>query len=318
MSEPPPAFRVLSIIPAYNEADVIVPTIRALLDDGVEVLLVDNWSTDGTPQLVSDAFGDRVAIERFPASGDTGFNQWSDQLDRFNEIANQSNADWVTRHDADERRSGPWQHLNLRASLYRADMEGYNAVDHTVIEFPPVDNAFPAGSDYETYFTFFSPNEITANAKQIKAWKTREVDLRSSGGHEAVFPGRRVHPLNFLLKHYPVRSQAHGERKVLSERTPRITPEEKGRWHTHYDHVRAGHVFLRDPRDLIASDDWFAERWLLERLYGFTPLQVHYVPPAVHRALSAVLRRIGLLDSVRSIRRSYRLARRRHPDSGRR
>ena len=57
----------------------------------------------------------------------------------------------------------------------------------------------------------------------------QQPDLAGSGGHEAVFTGRRVFPYNFLSKHYPVRSQAHGERKIFVERSARRS-ESARRW----------------------------------------------------------------------------------------
>jgi glycosyltransferase involved in cell wall biosynthesis len=316
--EPTSGFRVLAVMTTYNEADVIVPAVHALLEQDIAVHLVDNWSTDGTPELVKATFGERVKVEQFPSGGPTGFYQWGDQLDRVCEIANRSDASWTIHHDADERRHGPWPDLNLRQALFKVDAEGCNAVNHTVIEFPPVDDGFEPGSDFERYFTRFSPAEAIANRIQIKAWKGRDVELRSSGGHEVVFANRRVHPFNFLLKHYPIRSQAHGERKVLAERKPRITSQERGRWHTHYDHVRSGHVFLRNPSELLTADEDFAERWLLERLYGFPVPGAGRLPVEVRRSMSEALRRAHLLKSARSFRRWYRLAFGRHPDSGRR
>jgi hypothetical protein len=309
-SAPPDEFRVLAIVPTFNEGDVIVPGVRALLDQGIGVHLIDNWSTDETVDLVAAAFGERVTVERFPRDGPTDLYQWDDQLARISEVARSAEYNWVISHDADERRHGAWRGLDLRAALYRVETEGYNAVDHTVIEFPPIDNGFVPGSDCEQYFTRFEPTAVVANRIQIKAWKTGDVDL-ISGGHEVVFPGRRVHPFNFLLKHYPIRSQAHGERKVFTERKPRILPEERGRHHTHYDHVRTGHAFLRDPDELMSVDADFAERWLLERLYGFAAGRTSLVPVGARRGLSSALRRAHLLEPVRAARRAYRVARRR-------
>jgi glycosyltransferase involved in cell wall biosynthesis len=309
-SLPPDDFRVLAIIPTFNEADVIVPSVGALLDQGVAVHVVDNWSTDGTVDLVTAAFGERVTVERFPKDGPTDLYQWDEQLARISEVARSAECNWVISHDADERRHGPWRGLDLRAALYRVEAEGYNAVDHTVVDFPPIDDGFAPGSDYERYFTHFEPTEVVANRIQIKAWKTRDGVELISGGHEAMFPGRRVHPFNFLLKHYPIRSQAHGERKVFAERKPRILDEERGRHHTHYDHVRSGHEFLRDPEALMAADGDFAERWLLERLYGFPSRRTSLVPIGARRRVSSALRKTNLLEPVRAARRVYRVARR--------
>jgi hypothetical protein len=91
---------------------------------------------------------------------------------------------------------------------------------------------------------------------QIRCWKkTREIDLTSSGGHEARFPGRRVFPLRFILRHYPIRGQTHGARKVFQERRNRFREQERARgWHVQYDQLEEGVSFLRDPATLTAYD----------------------------------------------------------------
>src|SRR6185503_9100294 len=108
-------------------------------------------------------------------------------------------------------------------------------------------------------FTHWSPARAL-DKLQVKAWrKTAEVDLVSTGGHEARFPGRRVFPLRFLLRHYPIRGQAHGERKVFTERRPRFSAEERARgWHVQYDGVEEGASFLREPSSLTPYDPWSA------------------------------------------------------------
>jgi hypothetical protein len=64
-----------------------------------------------------------------------------------------------------------------------------------------------------------------------------------------------VFPLRFILRHYPVRSQAHGTRKVFEERKPRFLDEERHRgWHVQYDALGPGHQFLRDPKTLRIYD----------------------------------------------------------------
>jgi hypothetical protein len=88
---------------------------------------------------------------------------------------------------------------------------------------------------------------------RAKAWKNlgRRVVLNNSGGHEVRFEGRRTYPFKFLQKHYPVRSQEHGEKKVFRERKARWLPQERSiGWHTHYDHINKGHSFIRRPEDL--------------------------------------------------------------------
>jgi glycosyltransferase involved in cell wall biosynthesis len=60
------------IIPAYNEAAGITPTLRALStqdDPDFTVVLVDNGSTDGTAQVVREFTGLRVQVVDEPEKG---------------------------------------------------------------------------------------------------------------------------------------------------------------------------------------------------------------------------------------------------------
>jgi hypothetical protein len=79
-----------------------------------------------------------------------------------------------------------------------------------------------------------------------------------------------VYPYKFLLRHYPIRSQAHGERKVFRERQSRFLPEARDRgWHRQYDAIQAGHSFLRAPESLEEfAEESFLEDYVVERLSG--------------------------------------------------
>ena len=251
----PDDFRVTAIITAYNEEDVIGPTIEALIADGVLVHVIDNWSTDRTREIAESYRGSgMVQVETYPETRATTYD-WTTLLGRVEEVAAASEADWVIHHDADERRLPPWPGMTLRDGLWAADQAGFNAVDHTVLNFVPVDDGFVSGTSPEVYFRQFRFGSSPDMLVQIKAWKQPpggRVDLRSSGGHQALFPGRRVFPYRFLLKHYPVRSQTHGERKIFVDRVARWNPDERARgWHTHYDTIAPGHSFIASATNTL-------------------------------------------------------------------
>ena len=88
---------------------------------------------------------------------------------------------------------------------------------------------------------------------QVKCWKKApDVELVASAGHDAQFASRRVFPIRFILRHYPVRSQVHGVRKIFEERKPRFLDEERQLgWHVQYDDISTGHRFIRDPETLV-------------------------------------------------------------------
>ena len=246
-------FTVTAIVATYNEEDVIGQVVADLVRQGVQVYLLDDGSTDGTVAEVEPWAGRGVVgIERRPAAA-TG--SWAAILRRKEELARELDADWFLHQDADELRESPWEGLSLYGAIRRVDRLGYDAIDFQVLDFQPTGEEWKAGDDLRASFTHWSAAQPD-DKLQVKAWrKTADVDLVSSGGHEARFPGRRVCPLRFLSRHYPVRSQAHGERKVFRERLSRLAEETQERgWHVHYQRFAPGTSFVRDPATLTRFD----------------------------------------------------------------
>jgi glycosyltransferase involved in cell wall biosynthesis len=267
----PADFQATAVMTAFNEADIVAPAICALLDQGVDVHLVDNWSTDGTADAARAlGTGDRLTVESFPPDGPSDTYDWELLLCNVETIAHRRGG-WILHQDVDELRRTPWPDISLRDGLWHVERRGYNAVDFTSLTFVPIDDNYRPGEDFEAYFRHFEFGARPGHFVQIKAWNADagRADLASSGGHEAAFPGRRVFPWKFLSKHYPIRSQAHGERKVFAERVPRWNPDERTRgWHVQYDAVAPGSGFLRDHADLIEWHQDFHEVYLTERLTG--------------------------------------------------
>ncbi len=264
-------FDVLAVIPAYNEADVIEHTVTRLVEQGVRVRVVDNWSTDDTVARVEAlGLGERVRVERFPAEGPSATYDWQALLRNTERIAAESGADWVIHHDADEVRESPWPGVGLRDALHHVQRCGFNAIDHTVIDFVPVDDGF-AGGDVEGHMRHFRFGTRPGHFVQVKAWRADRgaVDLAGSGGHDAQFSGRDVFPYKFLLKHYPLRSQEQGRRKVFVDRRGRGNPQERAMgWHTQYDAIQPEQTLIVPADELLGHDAAFATEYLVERLTG--------------------------------------------------
>lgn len=271
----PPDFTVVAIINAYNEADIVVPALRFLIDQGINVYLVDNWSTDTTLELAKQ-FENKglVGWERFPPEGPSSLFNWESHLHRVEELSRELEADWFIHHDMDEERLSPWLGVSYRDGLYHVDRCGYTCIDHTLIEFHPIDNSYRSGNSLGQYFKFFEFGKLNTHSWQVKAWKNLgyKVSLASAGGHEVRFPGAARYPYKFLIRHYPVRSQEHGIRKLLHERKLRVDPQEHARgWNMHYDHVEVHTQFLKGPEQMIRFEPRnFYRDFLVERLSGIS------------------------------------------------
>ena len=272
----PNDFRVVAFMPVFNEEDIIEHSLEKLIDSGVEVYVIDNWSTDSSADIAKEFIGKGVIdVERFPQKGSRKVYPWRKILRRIEELAMSITGDWFMLHDADEIRQSPWKDVSLREAIFRVQKTGYNCVDHSLFNFHPVDDSFIPGTDFESHFRLFRQEDNPANRLQLKCWSNtgQRVNLADSGGHDVQFPGRKVFPFKFIIKHYPIRSQAHGERKILRERQTRWDESErKEGWHRHYDYISETSSFLKEKDELLKFDpETFYREMLFERLTGLTP-----------------------------------------------
>jgi hypothetical protein len=254
--------RVVAILPAFNEGDVIRSVVGDLVSQGVEVYLLDNLSTDDTVAEASAFLGQGLLhVERFPH--DAGYparNErelvWRDMMRRVEDVAVELGADWYLFTNADEFRESPWPGVGLREAIARVEAAGYNAISFELLNFRPVDDSFVPGTDVREALTAYEPGDAF-DALQVKGWKSdgTRPDLVSNAGHDVRIPDRRVFPVPFLLRHYPIRGESHGRRKVLGERLPRFAAEERAvGMHVQYDELAAGERFTWDPAELRPYD----------------------------------------------------------------
>lgn len=270
---PPQNFTAVAFVTTYNEADVIVPTLLDLFEQGVEAYVIDNWSEDNTYDLAREFVGNGVlGIERSPADAPPEYFDLKSLLTRMEELVPILGGDWYIKHDADEARRSPWPGVTVRTGFWLAQQAGFNVVDFTVLNFRPIDNSYREGSSFVDHFEFFEFGKNPGHFRQLKAWHYfgQDLDYARFGSHRIAFSGLEIFPYKFLVRHYPVRSQQHGERKIFQERQARFLPEARKRgWHKQYDDIAAGHSFLEDPANLIRYDaDTFADDYFIERLSG--------------------------------------------------
>ena len=247
--------RIVAILAAFNEADIIEEVLTHLIEHGVQSYVIDNGSTDDTRRIAGALMGRGViGIEELanPAS----VFCWKDILARKEALARELRADWFIHQDADEFRESPWDGVRLADAIAAVDRAGFNAIDFGLYDFWPTTGDSGTPERATAGLTHHTPG-AAFNRVQIRCWKRTDavVDLVSSGGHEAAFAGRRVFPLRFVLRHYPIRSDAHGRRKVFDERLPRFTDEERQRgWHIQYDGYVQGQSLLKPAEELTLYD----------------------------------------------------------------
>jgi glycosyltransferase involved in cell wall biosynthesis len=202
--------KVVALLAVRNEERYLERCLEHLYRQEIETCLIDNGSTDRTLEIAR-SFLDRgvVRIEYLPF---TGVFELGAQLLCKERLAAEIQADWFIHYDADEIRQAPKPYTTLREGIEAVDRSGYNAIDFDEFVFlPTTDEESFEGHDYVEemrYYYYFEPD--SPDRYRINAWKKHpEVDLHTFAGHKVVFPGLKVSPDPFILRHYIVLSRAH-------------------------------------------------------------------------------------------------------------
>lgn len=212
--------------------------LRRLLEhvasQGVLACVIDNDSTDGS-RAISAEYAERGVVirqERLPFEGVFDVRRIMCLKER---LAREIEADWFVHWDVDEIKEAPAPYATLAEGIEDVDRRGYDAIDFDEFVFvPTTDEEAYEGRDYVAemkYYYYFKPRE----QHRINAWKRQPgpVDLHTFNGHRVEFPGRKLFPEPFVLRHYIALSRAHALAKYA------------GRVH---DAARIERTTWRDPR----------------------------------------------------------------------
>lgn len=252
--KPAKEIKILAIVPCFNEVDIISHTIDNLIAQNIDVHVLDNWSTDGTWELLQKYTN--ITTERFPDVGSDEYN-WSAILERMDVIGYSSSYDWIMHVDADEHIVSPANNISLKDFISIADTNGFEIIDLTHLAFRPVEEN---ANQFSAYWQF---SDFPADANIHRAWKNKrsKIGLAAHGGH--ILRGKKF-PLNLILKHYPLRSAEQARKKIFRDRIPRARKERLNGWHVHYDSYKETHSYIWDKNTLNLWDKNTINEWLIE------------------------------------------------------
>ncbi len=207
--------RVIAVLATYNEERFIEACVGNLLQQGLEVYLIDNESTDRTVELAERRLGRALAgMETMPRAG---VYRWRRLLECKEKVAARLDADWFVHVDADEIHVPPRSYRTLHEAFAAVDQAGFNAVNFQEFTFVPTrESPDHDHAGYLRTMRWYYPF-LPAHPHAVRAWKRQvgPVDLASTGGHRVQFPGLRLFPESFRMRHYLYLSVAHAERKYV-------------------------------------------------------------------------------------------------------
>ena len=241
--------RLLALLAVRNEIRYIDATLAHLVEQGAEVCVIDNGSTDGTREVAERWL--RNGVVRIEDQPWTGVFELTTQLRIKERLAADEVADWYVHVDADERRFAPHPYTSLIDGIADVDQQGWNAVDFDEFVFVPTfedpsfeDQDLVSAMRWYYHYEPDSPDRLRTNA-----WRRHDrVDLVSTAGHHVRFPDQRVFPRPFVMRHYPILSADH----ALEKYGCRVfaADELAGSWHGDRADFRAENLRLPHRAEL--------------------------------------------------------------------
>jgi len=220
---------VLAVISVYNGARFLEAVLDHLARQGVGVYVIDNGSTDATPDILhADRAGNLRGVETL---ADDGIFHWRAILARKEKLFQTLAYDWGLQSDYDEFRFPPPQWERLDQAFAAVEAGGYNAVDFQEFTFLPTqedpDHDHARFRDTMRWYYPFLPFE----PHRLTAWKRTDgpIDLVTSAGHRVRFAGIRPHPQKFPMHHYLFLSERHFHEKYTHRRRDPL--EVAAGWH---------------------------------------------------------------------------------------
>lgn len=260
--------RVVALLHLRDEAAYLHATLGHLTAQGIETCVIDNGSTDQS-RAIAESFRDRgvIRIIDYPYPG---FYDLTGILKLKERLAADLEADWFIQHDADEIREAPPPWSTLAEGIEAVDRGGWNAINFDEFVFVPTQE-YP---DHEAaefvstmrHYYYFQPRPL----HRVNAWKKTgaAVDLVSSGGHRASFPGCRIAPQSFPLRHYVFLSLDHGIRKYTKERVYSQREIEELGWHRARARLTSADIVLPAVSEMKRLEQGF---WDTSQPYRFHP-----------------------------------------------
>jgi glycosyltransferase involved in cell wall biosynthesis len=241
---------ILAIVAARNEVLHISRCIRQLVEQGVEVILIDHSSSDGTREAAEYFLGN--GLHQILDMAWEGYFSLEQQLLAKKRVVDSSRHDWIAHFDVDEWPSPPPPIRTLREMADIAAVHRFDAINFNEFVFLPLPGENHEYPGYETRmrdYYFFEPSY----PRLQRMWR-REASLSNTkfGGHRVTGRFVRQFPMDGNLRHYIALSEEDAIRKYSARRF--AVSEIKRGWHANRLEVTAEKIrgyFRSNSRDDI-------------------------------------------------------------------
>ncbi len=241
--------RITALLVIRDEEIYLNKCLDYLLDAGMQIVIIDNGSSDKSLEIIQSYIDEGKPIKVFDHPYEGYFNLEA-LLERLEEITEDIDTDWFLRTDADEIMEAPGQFSNLAEGIAHVDSQGYNTINFDELVFVPYKKEQSyIGKDYETEMKFYYFHEPSP-LRLMRAWKKtkHKANFAAYAGHLTTFEGRNIYPENFILKHYIFLSYEYGLIKYTSQIFTKKSID-KG-WHSNRYYLSSSSIILPGRNDL--------------------------------------------------------------------
>jgi len=223
------------MLPVYNEQEIVGEVIEHLLSEGLDLVVLDNGSKDGSYE-VCKKFAEKglIVLEQYSSPS---FN-WPLVLRMLYDMALRKNPDWLIRSSQDEFLESGISNVSLKEAIIKEDEKGCNLIQFDVFEFFMTDADNLQAKSTRERFPYYS----WQNEDQYRAWKYHPgIRVEDAGGHYPIFPRHikyKIANRKFVHRHYRYRNKQQAIKNHL-DRLNRLkgTPESKLGWNVHWKRI---------------------------------------------------------------------------------
>jgi glycosyltransferase involved in cell wall biosynthesis len=239
----------------HNEADIVGQVIEHLISQGIELVVLDNGSTDGSYEIIQHHIGKGIlSVNRM----ETEYFETESIFGTLHAMVTQYSPDWMLLTASDEFLESPYRGLTLKGAIQLEGERGHNMIQFNNFEFYPTEKDHNSQeSDVRKRLRYYSWHDDY----QFRCWRMYPgMTAFGTHGHDDKLPDgipTKVSPNKFILRRYRIRSYEHGLRKIFRDRIPRFSPKERAKgWHVHYDNIRTDRkYFVIDSARLTRYDE---------------------------------------------------------------
>lgn len=260
-------FKLLGVLLCYNDADILEDTIGHLLEHNHDLVVWDHGSDDGTAEVLDHY--EKHFLERTFIPRSVDFYGLYQDMSRHLIKHYIRKYDWISWPDQDELPEGPDRTQPYDKWLRDIHRQGadYVRFNNYNFWFTTTDNKDePSPVARVRHYSLFPDC-----APRIRAWKASKTNIRQFN-HNPI--DGRIAPVQFNLRHYPMRDQAQMIRRIQKDRAGL----QRDGNNYHYDNMAERLERLIIAPDKLHLDDGVREldpspifQW--RDIYGYGPGQ---------------------------------------------